>query len=139
MGNVVNSNIAVGKLNFTFTDEDGNVFSSFRLNPTDVNVASRCEEVSEFFRKRQDKEPTSLDDILKINDELEEKIAYILGYDARESIFGEVPATTVLPSAELFAEAVLKAITNAVNTEMEKRNKKAAEVAAKYTSKYDNV
>lgn len=139
MGNVVNSNIAVGKLNFTFTDEDGNVFSSFRLNPTDVNVASRCEEVSDFFRKRNDKEPASLDDVLKINDELEEKIAYILGYDARESIFGEVPATTVLPSGELFAEAVLKAITNAVNTEMEKRNKKAAEAATKYTSKYDNV
>lgn len=139
MGNVVNSNIAVGKLNFTFTDEDGNVFSSFRLNPTDVNVASRCEEVSDFFRKWQDKEPASLDDVLKINDELEEKIAYILGYDARESIFGEVPATTVLPSGELFAETVLKAITNAVNTEMEKRNKKSAEAAAKYTSKYDNV
>lgn len=139
MGNVVNSNIAVGKLNFTFTDEDGNVFSSFRLNPTDVNVASRCEEVSDFFCKRQDKDPSSLDDVLKINDELEEKIAYILGYDARESIFGEVPATTVLPSGELFAETVLKAITNAVNTEMEKRNKKAAEAAAKYTSKYDNV
>lgn len=139
MGNVVNSNIAVGKLNFTFTDEDGNVFSSFRLNPTDVNVASRCEEVSDFFRKWQDKEPASLDDILKINEDLEEKIAYILGYDARESIFGEVPATTVLPSGELFAETVLKAITNAVNTEIEKRNKKAAEAAAKYTSKYDNV
>lgn len=135
----INANVAVGRMNFTFTDEDGDVFASFRLNPADVNVAGRCAEVSDYFRKRQDKELTSVEDVLKLNTELEEKICFILGYDARESIFGEVPATTVLPSGELFAMVVLEAIANAVEPEMKKRNQKSAEAAAKYTSKYDTV
>lgn len=139
MGNVVNSNIAVGKLNFTFTDEDGDVFSSFRLNPADVNVAKRCTEVSDYFDKLLGESLTSVDDVLKLNTELEEKICYILGYDARGNVFGEVPATTVLPSGELFATVVLETIANAVRPEMEKRNRKSAEAAAKYLAKYENV
>lgn len=137
--NTINSNIAVGKLNFTFTDEDGDIFASFRLNPADVNVASRCMEVSDYFHKRQEEAPASVEDVLRLNTELEEKICYILGYDAREDIFGSVPATTVLPSGELFVMVVLEAIANAVKPEMEKRNRKSAEAAAKYTAKYDNV
>lgn len=134
--NTINSNIAVGKLNFTFTDEDGAVFASFRLNPADINVASRCTEVSDYFSKRQEESTASLEDVLKLNTELEEKICYILGYDAREDIFGEVPATTVLPSGDLFAMVVLEAIANAVRPEVKKRTKKSAEAIAKYTEKY---
>lgn len=134
--NTINSNIAVGKMKFTFTDEDGDTFASFQLNPADINVSIRCTEVSDYFSKRQEESTASLEDVLKLNTELEEKICYILGYDARESVFGEVPATTVLPSGDLFAMVVLEAIANAVKPEVEKRNKKSAEAIAKYTAKY---
>lgn len=134
--NTINAEINLGKLNFVFKDENGDEFSSFRLNPADINVASRCAEVSDYFSKRQEEVPTSLEDVMKLNTELEAKIVYILGYDARESVFGEVPATTVLPSGDLFAMVVLEAIANAVKPEVEKRTKKSAEAIAKYTAKY---
>lgn len=81
----INANVAVGRMNFTFTDEDGEVFSSFRLNPADINVANRCMEVSEQFRQREDRKITTVAEAAAYNAELEEKINYILGYDANQS------------------------------------------------------
>ena len=137
MSNVINSNVSVGKLNFTFTDEDGEVFSSFRLNPADINVANRCMEVSEQFRQREDRKITTVAEAAAYNSEMEEKISYILGYDAKDSVFGEVSATTVLPSGELFAMVVLEAIAKAVEPEIKKRKQKMSDAVAKYTKKYE--
>lgn len=137
MSNVINSNVSVGKLNFTFTDEDGEVFSSFRLNPADINVANRCMEVSEQFRQREDRKITTVAEAAAYNSEMEEKISYILGYDAKDSVFGEVSATTVLPSGELFAMVVLEAIAKAVEPEIQKRKQKMSDAVSKYTKKYE--
>lgn len=133
----INANVAVGRMNFTFTDEDGEVFSSFRLNPADINVANRCMEVSEQFRQREDRKITTVAEAAAYNAELEEKINYILGYDAKDSVFGEVSATTVLPSGELFAMVVLEAIAKAVEPEIKKRKQKMSDAVAKYTKKYE--
>lgn len=133
----INANVAVGRMNFTFTDEDGEVFSSFRLNPADINVANRCMEVSEQFRQREDRKITTVAEAAAYNSELEEKISYILGYDAKDSVFGEVSATTVLPSGELFAMVVLEAIAKAVEPEIQKRKQKMSEAVSKYTKKYE--
>lgn len=135
--NTINSNIAVGKLNFTFTDEDGDVFASFRLNPADVNVAKRCEEVGTYFAGRKDLDFSSIDDVLRCNQEMEDKISYILGYDAHESLFGNIPATTVMESGEMFVMVVVKTIADAVKSEAKKRASRMKEAVEKYTSKYE--
>ena len=44
-----NKKFNTGVIRFEFEDEDGEVFSSFRMNPTDVNLVKRAEEVSEYF------------------------------------------------------------------------------------------
>lgn len=44
MAKVINTKIDDGILTFTFTNNDGEIFSSFKLNPTDINVAARAEE-----------------------------------------------------------------------------------------------
>ena len=62
-----------------------------------------------------------------------------LGYDARDSIFGEVSAATVLPNGDLFAMVVLDTIAKAVKSESEKRAKKSDDAVKKYTAKYDGV
>lgn len=139
MGQIVNSNVSLGKLTFTFTDEGGEVFASFKLNPMDVNVAKRCDEVAGLFDKKSDWELTSIDDLLQCNKEIEDKISYILGYDAREGLFGNVPATTLLESGEMFFEVVLKTVADAVKSETEKRTSRMREAVEKYTSKYDSV
>lgn len=137
MSNSIESNVSTGKMTFTFKDEDGNVFSSFRLNPSDVGVAKRCTEVADIFGQRKDKPLSSIDEVCQYDSELAEKISYILGYDAKESVFGEISATTILPSGELFAIVVLDTIAQAVLPEIKKRKQKMSEAAAKYTRKYE--
>lgn len=137
MSNKVESTISTGKMKFTFTDEDGEVFSAFRLNPSDVNLAKRCQEVAEQFGQQKDRQLSTIEDAVAYNTELEEKISYILGYDAKAAVFGEVSATTVLPSGELFAAVVLDTIAKAVEPEIKKRNQKVSEAVAKYTRKYE--
>lgn len=137
MSNKVESTISTGKMKFTFTDEDGDVFSAFRLNPSDVNLAKRCQEVAEQFGQQKDRQLSTIEDAVAYNTELEEKISYILGYDAKAAVFGEVSATTVLPSGELFAAVVLDTIAKAVEPEIKKRNQKMSEAVAKYTGKYE--
>ena len=51
MAKVINVKIDDGILIFTFTNNEDEVFSSFKLNPTDINVAARAEELAEYFEK----------------------------------------------------------------------------------------
>lgn len=127
-----------GLIKFTFTEENGDVFSSFRMNPTDVNLISRAEEVSAYFENRKNDMPeTAVGSELKaFNDEIEEKINYLLGYDAGKDIFGVITATTVNPDGEIFAWVVLDFIVEKLKPEMERRAKKMQENVSKYTAKY---
>ena len=54
MAKTINTNIDDGFLLFTFTNKQGEVFSSFKLNPTDINIAARAEELETVFEKAQD-------------------------------------------------------------------------------------
>ena len=45
MAKIINTKIDDGILIFTFTNNEDEVFSSFKLNPTDINVAARAEEL----------------------------------------------------------------------------------------------
>lgn len=53
MSKTINTKIDDGILTFTFTNNQNEIFASFRLNPTDVNIAARAEEVSAFLRRRK--------------------------------------------------------------------------------------
>ena len=54
MAKVINTKIDDGILVFTFTNNEDEVFSSFKLNPTDINVAARAEELAEYFEQLKD-------------------------------------------------------------------------------------
>ena len=128
-----------GIITFNFRDADGNVFASCRVNPTDVGIMARAEEVSAYFNERQKSAPdlASGSALKAYNDEIEEKINYMLGYDASSELFREITATTVSPDGEIFAFAVLDTITEKLAPEIEKRRAKMQERVAKYTAKYD--
>ena len=127
-----------GLIKFTFTDENGDVFSSFRMNPTDVNLMARMEEVSAYFesRKKDAPEKASGSELKAFNDEIEEKINYLLGYEASKDIFGVLTATTVNPDGEIFAWAVMDFIAEKLKPEIEKRAQKMQANVSKYTAKY---
>ncbi len=129
-----------GRIKFTFTDENGDVFSSFKMNPTDANVIARAEEVSEYFEKRKSEvdEFASGKDLAKYNKEIEDKINYILGYDASKEIFGEITATTISPDGEIFGVVLMDFIVEKLCPEIERRKKMMNESISKYTEKYES-
>ena len=133
MAKTINTNIDDGFLLFTFTNKQGEVFSSFKLNPTDINIAARAEELETFFEQAQE----SVKEMAEINKQIEDKINYMLGYEASKDLFKEpITATTVFGNGQVFAYIVLDKINEALTPEIEKRKKKMQEVVNKYTEKY---
>lgn len=139
MAKTINTNIDDGILIFTFTNNEDKVFSSFKLNPTDINVVSRVEEVIEYFKQFEDsiQKATSGKEMAELNKQIEDKINYLLGYEASKDLFKEpITATTVFGNGQVFAHIVLDKIAEAIVPEIEKRKKKMQAVANKYTEKY---
>lgn len=139
---IINTGIGSAFLKFTFSDDDGDIVSSFRMNPADIKVAIRSEEVSKYLEERKSALNGNMTaaDMAKFNDALEEKICYVLGYDARSELFkAPLTATTILPNGDLFAVAVMDKIAEAVKPEIEKRRANMEKAAAKYTAHYDSI
>lgn len=139
MAQTVNENLGSSVLKFTFTDSDGDVVASFRLNPADVRLAGRIQEAAKFFAQaaKEAPEKATADDILKFNNAVEDKICYVLGYDARQSLFGFMSATTVLEDGEIFAKKILDKIEKAVVQEIQKRKETLMAAVRKHTAKYE--
>jgi hypothetical protein len=135
----MSKNISIGSafLKFTFTDEDGEVFSSFRLNPADIKLGQRCQELAAYFSSLSERIPqtATVEEAVKFNDEMEDKICYLLGYDAKQSLFGQISATSIMADGNMFAVHVMNQIVDAVGPEIEKR-KNAIKKAEQYTAKY---
>ena len=138
MAKVINTKIDDGILIFTFTNNEDKVFSSFKLNPTDINVAARAEELTEYFEQFKDsiQKVTSGKEMAELNKQIEDKINY-LGYEASKDLFKEpITATTVFGNGQVFAYIVLDKIVEAIAPEIEKRKKKMKAAVNKYTEKY---
>lgn len=138
MSTRINENVSSSLLKFTFSDEDGEVVASFRMNPTDIKLVQRCQEVSVFFEELRDKTPdnATLEDAVKFNDELEEKICYLLGYDAKQSLFGLLSASSIMGDGNLFVMHVMDQILKAVGPEIKKRQQAMAKAVSKHVAKY---
>lgn len=134
----VKTDAVTGMMKFSMTDEDGDSVASFRLNPTDIRLATRFEEVGEFFHNLSENAPeqATAADIQKYNDALEEKLCYVIGGDCRESLFGVLPAVSIMPSGKLFALELFEKMTEAVAPEIAARRRKMQTAVSKHTSKY---
>ena len=139
MAKTIDTNVDDGFLLFTFTNNQGDIFSSFKLNPTDINVAARAEEIEPFFEQMQDsiQKVASGKEMAELNKQIENKINYLLGYEASKDLFKEpITATTVFGNGQVFAYIVLDKIAEAIAPEIEKRKKKMQAAVNKYTEKY---
>ena len=139
MAQTVNTNLGSSILKFQFTDDDGKVVASFRLNPADVRLAGRVQEAANLFRKAAQSAPeqATVADILKYNNNVEEEICRVLGYDAHQELFGFMSATTILGDGEMFAQKILDMISEAVLPEIQKRKAALAAAVKKHTAKYE--
>lgn len=144
-----NFSINTGLQRYTFTDsETGEVFASFTLNPTSVQLAKRCEEVAAYFEERKNEIASASDSISacsKYDAEIAEKINYLLGYDADKTLFSNgLTPTTITPDGDIFASIVLEKVFDAIQPELNRRAEaqkaraKQLEKAAAYTEKYES-
>lgn len=119
-------------------EEENEILASFRMNPGDVKLAKRCQEVSSFFENLGNALPENagLDDLVKLNDELEDKICYLLGYDAKQSLFGFISATSIMEDGNMFVVHVMQTIAEKVAPAIAKRKQSMAAAVAKHTAKY---
>ena len=139
MSKTINTKIDDGILTFTFTNNQNEIFASFRLNPTDVNIAARAKEVSAFFEKMEEtvKNVASAKEAAKLNELIQDKINYLLGYETSKDLFREpITATTVFGNGQMFANIVLDKVADAIAPEIEKRREKMQAEVDKYTEKY---
>ena len=134
----INANLGSSLMKFTFTDSDGDVLASFRMNPGDIKLAHRCQEVSSYFENLGNNTPehATIEDAIKFNDVLEDKICYLLGYDAKQSLFGLLSATSIMEDGNMFAVHVMDKIVEHVGPEIQKRKQAMANAVKKYTAKY---
>lgn len=134
----VKTDAITGMMKFNLLDEDGDSVASFRLNPTDIRLATRFEEVGEFFSNLSKNAPeqATAADIREYNDALEEKLCYVIGGNCRESLFGILPAISIMPSGKLFALELFEKMTEVVGHEIAARRQKMQTAVSKHTSKY---
>lgn len=121
-----------GYMRFTFSDEDGDVFSTFKLNPTDPHLITRCKNLSDAFSAISGI-PRSADDLVKRDETVENLFCEFLGYDCRKSLFGRVSATAEMADGRIFAFHVLDTVINHVGPEIQKRRRERIE---KHTAQY---
>ena len=119
-------------------EDMGEQIASFRMNPADIKLVQRCQEVSAFFEDLRDKTPdnATLEEAAQFNDEMETKICYLLGYDAKQSLFGLLSATSIMGDGNLFIVHVMDQILKAVGPEIKKRQQAMAKAVSKHTAKY---
>lgn len=139
MANINDISYNSGFQTFNFRDEDGELITSFKINPSDIGLMARCEEVQEFFVSEKDflEKADTPQKMLEVNNKIEQKIDYLLNTE-NDSVFKKpLTATTVMPDGTLFAELLINTVLDVVKPEIAKRAKAKKDRLAKYTAKYE--
>lgn len=126
-------------MKFTFTDMDGDVFASFKMNPADIKLFERLNAIDKKLAELQKRFEGRTDDMeiaIEFNNAVEELFCYVLGYDVRESLFGFASALSIMDDGQCFWEKILDVMQREVGKEVEKRGKKMQNNIRKYTDKY---
>lgn len=124
---------------YTIEDKKGNILGKFEMNPADMEIVKRYEEVADTISHIADNIDDSRDmvDILR---EMEEKvykqIDYLFNAEVSQNFFSITSPFTVLASGEFFIENILNAIGKLIEAETGKRFERVQTKISKYTSKY---
>ena len=134
----VSVKLNTGLIPFTFRNEEDEVFVSFKINPSDINLAKRCDDFKERFEKKMEKfkEPETFEEMAELNSFYEEQLNYLLGAQEGPIIKKPYTATTQFPDGTVLANVILETVFEAVNEEAGKRAEAQKQHLEKYTSKY---
>ena len=143
MSQQVDTKFSTGRIRFNFADDDGEVFASCLINPTDIELAERWQHVSDEIDKisktvQGASGEHTIADVREINDKIEQLIEDALGYEgAKDELFGHISATTISPDGTMFATCIVNRICEVLTPELTKRRRAMQTAAEKYTAKYE--
>lgn len=127
-----------GSKAYTIENKRGKVLGKFEFRPTDTNIVKRYEEVVDFYNSYQLPENPTETDMRTAEEEIMNRISYLVGADAKEAFFSILGAFSPLANGELFIENVLSSIAKVIEREMNTRTKKVQSRMNKYVAKYHN-
>lgn len=123
---------------YTIENKRGKVLGKFEFRPTDTNIVKRYEEVVDFYNSYQLPENPTETDMRTAEEEITNRISYLVGADAKEAFFSILGAFSPLANGELFVENVLSSIAKVIEREINTRTKKVQSRMNKYVAKYHN-
>lgn len=137
MAKQVKTNVAVEE--YEFLDANDNVMFKIALNPGDVGIASRYEEVVDYLNGLT--VPTSDgvdigDELDKIKEELGEKLDNVFNMPISSQIFSVMHPFAVLADGKLYIEEIVDKICGVIESELNVRTKKVQSRLAQYAAKY---
>ena len=126
-----------GFMHFTLEDQ-GEAMAKFHINPGDIRLVARCQAISEYLNDIHNRIPENAthEFVLQFNNELETKFSELLGYDAKEALFGNIPPVAIMPDGCMFVLKIMDAIVEHVLPELQKRRAAQSSAVKKYTDRY---
>lgn len=137
MAKQVKTNIAVEE--YEFLDANDNVMFKIALNPGDVGIASRYEEVVDYLNSLNIPADEGADigiELDKIKTELGAKLDNVFNMPISSQIFSVMHPFAVLADGRLYIEEIVDKICGVIEAELNVRTKKVQSRLAKYTAKY---
>lgn len=120
---------------YDIKNKSGALIGQFSFRPSDTNIVHRYEEVVDFFNNL--KIPENEEAAIKtIENEVVEKIGYLINADAEEAFFGILGPFSLLANGEFFVENVVNAIGKVIEKEMSVRTKRMTRRMNKYIKRY---
>lgn len=137
MAKQVKTNVAVEE--YEFLDANDNVMFKIALNPGDVGIASRYEEVVDYLNSLNIPADEGVDigvELDKIKTELGAKLDNVFNMPISSQIFSVMHPFAVLADGRLYIEEIVDKICGVIEAELNVRTKKVQSRLAKYTAKY---
>lgn len=121
---------------YNIKNKNGKMLGRFEFRPSDTNIINRYEEVVDFFNNFSMPEEKTGSLIKEAENQIVEKMSYLIGGNAEEAFFSILGPFSALASGELFVENVLNAVSGVIERELSVRTKKVQRRMNKYVAKY---
>lgn len=150
MAKQIKTSVKAGE-EYEFLDKEGKRLFSIWINPSDVGMVERAQDLVDYLNnldlsvnhsaEDSEKEPTleGVSAVLKESTEiLGEKLDGLFNAEISSAIFSVMSPFTPLASGKLYIEEVVEKMLDAITAETNARFKKVQSRQSKYTAKYHN-
>ena len=128
-----------GTEEYTIEDKKGNVLGKFEMNPADMELVKRYEEVADavsHITDGVDESKDIVDILVEMEDKLSKQIDYLFNSKVSQNFFSITSPFSVLANGDFFIEDVLNKIGILIEAETGKRFKKVQTKVAQYIANH---